>query len=151
MRPCDVCGYVSEASICPVCGSDMGPQINPRDIERKIRDVTREIAELAADPDVREMPADVREALFQAAAGVDPDDVLRDEYRRQIDAWREKGFDVSGAERLLNVDLDAFRRRSARLIRAQTHKRDDSNRCPLCEFELAPRARDCENCGARFD
>jgi hypothetical protein len=151
VRPCDVCGYVSEALVCPVCGSDSGPQIDPKGLERKIQDVTREIVELAADPDFREMPAEVREELFLAAAGVDPDDVLRDEYRRQLDAWRDKGFDVSSAERLLTTDLDAFRRRSARLIRAQARKGGRGTRCPLCEFELPPRAKECENCGARFD
>ena len=125
--------------------------MDARDVEQKIQEVTREIVELAADPDVREMPAEVREELFLAAAGVDPDDVLRDEYRRQIDAWRDKGFDVSGAERLLNRDLDTFRRRSARLIRAQTRKGSEKrHRCPLCEFEIPDRAKECENCGARF-
>jgi hypothetical protein len=152
VRPCDVCGYVSEAATCPVCGSDATPAMNPRDVEHKIQEVTREIVELAADPDFREMPAEVREELFLAAAGVDPDDVLRDEYRRQIGAWRDKGFDVSGAERLLNRDLDTFRRRSARLIRAQARKGSSGgSRCPLCEFDLPIRAKECENCGARFD
>ena len=98
------------------------------------------------------MPEDVRNEILQAFGGVTRDDLLREEYSHQVDAWRTKGFDVGRVEPLLDEDLATFREQSARLIRLQVAKKADSGtyRCPLCEIRLESTAEECGNCGARF-
>ena len=107
---------------------------------------------LAEDDDFQGMPEDVRNEILQAFGGVTRDDLLREEYAHQIEAWRTKGFDVAHVEHLLEADLPNFRKRSARLIRLQVAKKADSGRyrCPLCEVRLESTAEECGNCGARF-
>lgn len=153
-RSCAACGtpWRSGADRCATCGSTRAEELDAEAIERKLQEVTGEIVDLAQDEDFREMPDDVREEILQAFAGVDEDDVLREEYGRQIEAWRAKGFDVEALERLLETDLAGFRERGVRLIRAQILKkgRGGRYRCPLCDAALDAAAEECENCGARF-
>ncbi len=150
---CAVCGsaWPAGADQCATCGS-ASAHLPVETVEQKLQEVAGELVGLAEDEDFREMPEDVRLELLDAFGGLSPEDVVRDEYRRQIDAWREKGFDVAPLEALLATDLDAFRERSVRLIRAQILKKAERGqfRCPLCDVRLPPAAEQCENCGAKF-
>lgn len=159
-------GKAASGSACPVCGSPKGSGVDRCDmcgsvptadgpveaVEQKFQQVTDELVALAQDEDVRGMPEDVRQELLDAFAGLDPEDVVRDECQRQIEAWREKGFVVAPLEDLLARDLEAFRERGVRLIRAQMLKKaeGDTFHCPLCDIALPPEAEVCENCGAKF-
>ncbi len=151
---CPVCGaaWGPRDAACDRCGSARGPAAEPGAIDRKIEEVTGELVDLARDEDFREMPEEVRDEILQAFAGLSEDDILREEYRRQIAAWWAKGFDVTALEALLASDLQGFREKSVRLIRAQIRKKSDAGtyRCPLCDAVLEPAAEECENCGARF-
>ncbi len=153
-RACPVCGtpWRLGADRCRTCGSARAEELDADAIERKLQEVTGEIVDLAQDEDFREMPQDIRDEILHAFAGVDEDDVMREEYLRQIEAWRAKGFDVEALERLLESDLQGFRERGVRLIRAQILKKAQGGRyrCPLCDAALAATAEECENCGARF-
>jgi len=151
---CPVCGspWPRDADRCRVCGSVATAHLPVAAVEQKLQQVTDELVTLARDEDVRAMPEDVRKELLDAFAGLKPEEVMRDEYRRQVEAWREKGFDVAPLEKLLDEDLEAFRERGVRLIRAQILKRVRAGdfRCPLCDVVLPPEAEACENCGAKF-
>ncbi len=151
---CPTCGapQPSDVDRCEVCGSGPTAERTMEAVEQQLQEVTDEFVALAQDEDVRGMPDDVRQELLDAFAGIDPEDVVREEYRRQLDAWREKGFVVAPLEDLLARDLEAFRQRSLRLIRAQTLKKVEGGafRCPLCDVPLPPEAEVCENCGAKF-
>ncbi len=98
------------------------------------------------------MPEDVRNEILKAFGSVTREDLLREEYSHQIEAWRTKGFDVERVQDLLEKDPSNFRERSARLIRLQVAKKADSGkyRCPLCEIRVESTAEECANCGARF-
>jgi len=152
MTRCPICGapWPPYADRCDTCGTSPGPA--PDAVGRKLLEVTEEIVDLAQDEDFRGMPDDVREEVLRAFSGFDEDALLYDECRRQIEAWREKGFDVAEVERLLEEGLPAFRERSVRLIRAQVRKKAVGGRylCPLCEIPLPATAEACDNCGARF-
>jgi hypothetical protein len=150
VRTCDICGYVSDSSLCPVCGSQAYQPLDPIRPDRTARAIPREIIDLAADPDVRAMPREVRQELFLAAASVDPDDIYRTETDVGPDVGREPDYGLNDADRLLMFDLDGFWERSARLIKARAVNRIETRRCPLCDFELAPRTLECDNCGARL-
>ena len=152
--PCPVCGTPGNggADRCPVCGSATSIGHAAASVGRELQEMTEGIAALANDQDVRGMPDDVRKELFDAFADLTAENLLRDECRRQMDAWRAKGFVVAPLEDLLATDLDAFRERGVRLIRAQIRKKVDAGayRCPLCNVVLAPEDEVCENCGAKF-
>ena len=151
---CPVCGaaWLADAEDCGSCGFAIHSYVDLESVGAKLREVTREIVGLTADPAFREMPAEVREEITHVLAAVDTHDRLREEYEHQIEAWRERGFDVTPLERLLDADLEAFRERGTRLIRAQALKKAEGGRyrCPLCETILAPSAEECGTCGARF-
>ena len=151
---CPVCGspWPVGADRCPVCGSAATTDLPVESVERKLREVADELVTLGDEEDVEDIPEDIRKELLDAFAAIDPEDVVRDEYRRQIEAWRAKGFVVAPLEDLLAKDLEAFRERGVRLIRAQLLKKLDRGtfRCPLCDVALPPEAEVCENCGARF-
>lgn len=151
---CPVCGApaVAGAGHCATCGSAASTTLPVATVEEKLQQVAEEIVTLAEDEDFREMPEDVRRELLGALGGVSSEEVMREEYRRQVDAWRQRGFDVTALEALLDSDLEAFRERSVRLIRAQILKRAEGGkfRCPLCDVVLQPEAEQCENCGAKF-
>ncbi|TLZ43269.1 MAG: hypothetical protein E6K19_07655 [Methanobacteriota archaeon] len=151
---CPMCGaaWLAGAPRCAACGSAFDPTLDPSLVEQKLQEITGEIVDLAADPDFREMPPAIRAEFWQAFGGLSPEDLLREECRHQIDAWRLKGFDVLAVERILGEDLVRFRERSTRLIRAQVMKKAESGtyRCPLCEVRLESTAEACGNCGAQF-
>lgn len=151
---CPMCGaaWLANATRCAACGSSSDLEIDPAAMEQKLQEISGEIVDLATDEDFQRMPEDVRNELVQAFGGLDEGDFIRQEYHHQIDAWRAKHFDATPLERLLDDDLDHFRERSARLIRAQVMKKAEGGkyRCPLCEVLLASTAEECENCGARF-
>jgi hypothetical protein len=151
---CPMCGaaWLAGGIRCAACGSSFDARLDPDVVEQKLQEITGEIVDLGADADFQEMPPDIRTEFLQAFGGLNPEDLLREECRHQIEAWRLKGFDVVGVERLLEEDLTRFRERSTRLIRAQVMKKAESGkyRCPLCEVRLASTAEECANCGARF-
>ncbi len=152
--PCPVCGtpWPAGADRCLVCGSTAATDVRIESVEETLGEIADGLAEQGSDAGAAEMPPEVQADLLGALAGLDPDEVIRDEYRRQIEAWRSKGFVVGPLEDLLEKDLDGFRARSVRLIRAQMLKKREGGefRCPLCEATLAPEVEACENCGARF-
>ena len=145
-----MCGYVSDSALCPVCGSQAYQPLDPIRPDRGTHAISREIIALAANPDVRAMPPEVRHDLFLAAASVDPDEI----YRTESDVGRDtdRGYDsgLADADRLLLFDMDGFWERSAQRIKARAANRVETPRCPLCDFQLAPRALECDNCGARL-
>src|SRR3989449_3737464 len=151
---CPVCGaaWLANATRCASCGSTVGLELDPVAIERRLQEVTGDLVNLAEDEDFQGMPEDVRNEILQAFGSVTRDDLLREEYVHQIEAWRTKGFDVEQLDPLLEEDLLHFRERSARLIRLQVGKKADSGkyRCPLCEVRLESTAEECGDCGARF-
>jgi hypothetical protein len=151
---CPMCGaaWLVGALRCAACGSAFDPTLDPSLVEQKLHEITGEIVDLAAEEDFQEVPQDIRTEFLEAFGGPSPEDLLREECRHQIDAWRLKGFDVVAVERLLEEDLSRFREQSTRLIRAQVMKKAESGtyRCPLCEMRLASTAEACGNCGARF-
>lgn len=151
---CPMCGetWLAGATRCAACGSAPDTELNPDVVEQKLQEVTGEIVDLASDKDFQRMPEDLRTELLQAFGGVSQDDLLREECRHQVEAWRAKGFDVTSVERILAEDPLRFRERSARLIRAQVMKSGTSGRyrCPLCEVRVEQTAEVCDHCGARF-
>lgn len=151
---CPMCGaaWPADSSRCSACGSAFDLELSTVLVDQKLQEITGEIVDLALDKDFQAMPEDVRNDLVQAFGGASPEDLLREEGRRQIEAWRTKGFDVAPIERLLEEDLEHFGERSIRLIRAQVMKNGESGkyRCPLCEVQLESSAAECGNCGARF-
>lgn len=151
---CPVCGaaWLQGADRCAACGFARTAAADAGAIGRKLQEVTGELVDLARDVDFREMPETVREEILEVFSGLNEEDLLREEYRRQIAAWWAKGFDVEPLERLLATDLHGFRERSVRLIRAQLMKKTEGGayRCPLCDTRLEPAAEECENCGAKF-
>lgn len=151
---CPMCGaaWIANATRCAACGSAADIELDPSVIEQKLEEITGEIVDLAEDEDFQGLPEDMRNDFLKAFGGMSPDDLLQEECRHQVEAWRLKGFDVESVERILSDDLVHFRERSARLIRAQVMKKAESGkyRCPLCEFRLESTAEECANCGARF-
>lgn len=151
---CPTCGaaWIVNATRCAACGSSADLDLDPEVVEYKLQEITGEIVDLATDPDFQGMPEAVRGELLAAFGGVREEDLLREECRHQIEAWRTKGFDVTQIELLLEENLQDFRARSVRLIRAQVMKKAEGGRyrCPLCEVRLQSTAAECGNCGARF-
>src|SRR5439155_230529 len=115
---CPMCGaaWLANATRCASCGSAFGLELDPVAIERWLEEITGDLVNLAEDDDFQGMPEDVRNEILQAFGGVTRDDLLREEYAHQIEAWRTKGFDVAHVEHLLEADLPNFRKQSARLI-----------------------------------
>jgi hypothetical protein len=150
---CPMCGAGSHqgADRYASCGSIIGA-LGPPSLEQKLREITGEVDDLTKDADFQGMPADIRNEFLQASTGVGQDAHLREEWQHQIDAWRPKGFDATPVEALLVEDVDEFRERSTRLIRAEILKdvTSGTHRCPLCEMRLDSAAAECGNCGARF-
>src|SRR5207247_3344150 len=133
---------LARAHRCTACVSIFNLAIDPVVMEQKLQEITGEIIDLAMDEDFRGMPESVRDELMQAFGGLRPEELLREEYEHQVEAWRGKGFDVTSVERILTEDFSHFRERTARLIRAQVMKNAESGkyRCPLCEVEIGRKA-----------
>src|SRR5439155_1723739 len=143
---CATCGKGFEGWIaaCDACGAPMklaNATLADREAVRSLASIpgmSDERAKELAAKGFRDLADVVRNEILQAFGGVTRDDLLREEYAHQIEAWRTKGFDVAHVEHLLEADLPNFRKRSARLIRLQVAKKADSGRyrCPLCEVRL---------------
>lgn len=151
---CPTCGaaWLADATRCAACGSSFDLELDPILVDEKLRGITGEVVDLATDPDFQGMPEAIRTEFLQAFGGMNERDLLREECRHQVEAWRAKGFDVTRVERFLEEDLEHFQARSARLIRVQVMKTPDGGRyrCPLCQVLLDRTAEECANCGARF-
>src|SRR5207247_3665991 len=127
---CPMCGaaWLVNATRCASCGSVFGLELDPVAIEQRLQEIPGDLVNLAEDEDFQGMPEDVRNEILQAFGGVTRDDLLREEYAHQIEAWRTKGFDVAHVEHLLEEDLPNFTERRARLIRRQGARQDASRR-----------------------
>lgn len=148
---CPVCGGPTNPgdARCGTCGSALSTRIPPSPSPLEMGDPAADLAAPEEDAEAGAMPDAIRRELLGALDALGYKDVLRDQYRRQVDAWRSKGFEVGEIESLLDNDLDGFRERSVPLIRAQVLARAGGGRCPLCDSGLPVAARMCENCGAR--
>ena len=140
---------------CKVCGAPAGAaflelQINGQKI--KLGDYMDELYEFVKTTVGGSAAKEMGSEIATAIAELDEKDLKKDEYRSQIEAWREKGFDVTELDMLLEEDMDGFKEKSLEIIKAQV-KRKESNvlRCPLCEFLLKESWMECPNCGAKFD
>jgi len=138
---------------CPACGMALGSDAEEAFIERRLATVEAATGRLSDDPDFRSMPDDVRAQILRAMGTMlEQETVTDEEFDRQIEAWRTKGFDVEPVLVLLGQHPNDLRDRAIRLIRAQIRKKRDGGvfKCPLCDEVLAPTVEECENCGARF-
>jgi len=138
----------------PACGAGLGPDAEEGFIEKRLAEVQGSLAPLAEDPDFKSMPATVRKEILDEIgtmlqAPTLPTDA---EFGAQIEAWRERGFDVDPVLVLLAQHPNNFRERAVRLIRSQIRKKMEGGtfKCPLCEVYLEPAAEECGNCGAKF-
>ena len=151
---CPTCGAtgIATASRCATCGSTLASDADRESVEQRLGEIDGEVFDLGLDDDFLGMPETVRDEYVQVFAGADAEDLLREECEHQIDAWRQKGFDVAPVEQLLEEDLGRFRESGTRLIRSQVMKKESSGtyRCPLCEVAVGSTAEECGNCGARF-
>lgn len=141
---------------CSICGAAAGAaflelQVNGQTL--KLGEYMDELYEFVKDT-VRGSAAvtEMRSKVTSVIAEIDETEIRREEYGNQIEAWREKGFDVSRLEDLLNHDIEQFKTRSLEIIKAQVKKREeDVLRCPLCDFLLKESWKECPNCGAKFN
>ncbi|TLZ64517.1 MAG: hypothetical protein E6K13_02250 [Methanobacteriota archaeon] len=143
----------SEAA-CPSCGAPLGADAEIAFIEEKLSEVQSSHAPLAEDPDFKSMPMVVRQEILQEIGTMllAPSLPTDTEFAAQIEAWRERGFDVEPVLLLLSQHPNNFRERAVQLIRSQIRKTMDGGlfKCPLCEMYLEPTAAECSNCGAKF-
>src|SRR5207247_1960350 len=168
---CPKCGkiFTGKVALCDACGSDLGDELDAPEeqavrglgpeaeqsfIEKRLAEVQGSLAPLAEDPDFKSMPATVRKEILDEIgtmlqAPTLPTDA---EFGAQIEAWRERGFDVDPVLVLLAQHPNNFRERAVRLIRSQIRKKMEGGtfKCPLCEVYLEPAAGACGNCGAKF-
>src|SRR2546422_192859 len=100
---CPMCGaaWLANATRCASCGSTFDLGLEPAAIEQRLQEITGDLVNLAEDEDFQGMPEDVRNEILQAFGGVTPDDLVREEYVRQIEAWRTEGFGVAHLQQLL--------------------------------------------------
>jgi RNA polymerase subunit RPABC4/transcription elongation factor Spt4 len=155
--PCGRCGgpVPLGSAECEVCGASLEVPATRKieEIGDRVGKAIREIySDLTDDASFRRMPHELQEEMMDALAEVDEEELLRQEYREQIDAWREKGFDVSALEKLLEWDLRLFKEESVKIIKTQIQRRKEKGKekCPLCLEVLPEGAVTCPNCGARL-
>ena len=141
-------------TVCPACGAALGLEAEEAFIRKRLADVPESLAPLAEDPDFRAMPPTVRREILEEVETLllAPSLPTDAEFGAQIDAWKERGFDVDPVLVLLAQHPNNFRERAVRLIRAQIRKTMEGGlfKCPLCEVYLEPAAEECGNCGAKF-
>ncbi|MCJ2555804.1 MAG: hypothetical protein LN415_01675 [Candidatus Thermoplasmatota archaeon] len=141
---------------CKICGAAAGAafldlQVNGQTL--KLGEYMDELYEFVKDT-VHGSAAskEMRSEITTAIAELDETEIEREEYRNQIEAWREKGFEVSKLESLLSADVEEFKKHSLDIIKSQVKKRESHVlRCPLCDFLLKESWFECPNCGARFN
>jgi RNA polymerase subunit RPABC4/transcription elongation factor Spt4 len=153
--PCGRCkGPVPiHSDTCPICGAKMEvtPEMKLQEIGDKVGEAVASIyGQLADDASFRSMPAELQEELVSALSDVDEEELLRQEYREQIEAWEEKGFDVDALRKLLDWDIRLFKEESVKLIQVQIQRRKDEGQqtCPLCHSLVPAEAEKCPNCDA---
>jgi len=153
--PCPTCGVPRDPknARCRACGSPWERGSRPEDVQQRIEEVAGEVYDLAADPDFRGLPPEVREEILEAFEGAGLATSVESEYEDQFREWRSRGIDTGELERILREEgSEAFRARFVRLVRAQVLKvrRDGRFLCPLCEDAIDAAAEECGNCGAKF-
>ncbi len=173
---CPIClsDYDPLTGTCQKCKYSPLPEWSEEVIKKRLTEVTGEVENLAHDPDFKDMPESVKKQILAEIDGVleplpdedklideldkiystlNEDDERRREYQVQIEAWRKKGFDVSELETLLANDLDNFASKCVNTIRKQVKDRQEDTVfvCPMCEAQVDPGAKECQNCGALFD
>jgi hypothetical protein len=62
---------------------------------------------------------DVKEFKEQAKASLKKGKVVKKQFEIQLEAWKEKGFDVGELEPLLETDVLAFKEKSKEILKAQ--------------------------------
>ena len=141
-------------TMCPACGAPLGADAEEAFIKKRLAGVQGSLAPLAEDPDFRSMPATVRQEILEEISTMlqAPSPPTDAEFAAQIEAWRERGFDVDPVLVLLAQHPNNFRERAVRLIRSQIRKKMEGGlfKCPLCDVYLEPAAEECGNCGAKF-
>ncbi len=152
---CPTCGAPRKPSDarCPACDSPWDREPNPEEMRKAIAEVAGEIHDLAADPDFRGLPEEMREEILEAVEGAGFPLETENEFAQQFQEWKARGFDTAELERILREEgSDVFKATFVRVIRSQLLKRRDQGRfqCPLCESDVPPTAEECENCGAKF-
>ena len=152
---CPACGAVHEANEnrCPLCGSPRDIEPSADEVKRTLEDVAGEVYDLAADPDFRGLPPEMKEDLLATLEEVGLTASVESEYVDQFREWRGRGIDTSEVERILREEgSEAFRAKFVALVRAQVLKNREGERflCPLCDVALKPAVDVCENCGAKF-
>ncbi|MFQ6127833.1 MAG: hypothetical protein ACE5QW_02875 [Thermoplasmata archaeon] len=150
-------GHLDENELkCQICGAPAGAAFLDLQIDGqtvKLGDYMDELYQCVKGT-LRGSTAskEIDSQIANAIAKMDEREIFRQEYRNQIEAWREKGFDVSELEEILDKDFEKFKERSLEIIKAQVKKKEsDVLRCPLCNFLLKKSWKECPNCGAKFD
>src|SRR5437867_4197988 len=153
---CSKCGkiFTGRIAVCAACGAPLGADAEEAFIKMRLAGVQGSLAPLAEDPDFRSMPATVRQEILEEISTMlqAPSPPTDAEFAAQIEAWRERGFDVDPVLVLLAQHPNNFRERAVRLIRSQIRKKMEGGlfKCPLCDVYLEPAAEECGNCGAKF-
>jgi len=153
--PCPTCGVPRDpkAGRCLACGSPWERGASPEDVQHRIEEVAGEVYDLAADPDFRGLPSEVKEEILEAFEGAGLTTSLESEYEDQFREWRSRGIDTRELERILREEgSEAFRAKFVRVVRAQVLKVRRGGRflCPLCEAPIEATVEECGNCGAKF-
>jgi len=172
---CPVCqsSFDVETGFCPKCKYSPLPEGSEDWIKERIDKVTGELENLSRNPEFLGMPDESRkqvidelnedlesgeneekiiaemESVFEE---VDAEDEQKQQYRLQIQGWREKGFDVSELEKLLDTDMEKFRKECVKLMRSQIRRQRDEleYECAMCQTRVQADAKDCPKCGATF-
>ncbi len=155
--PCPRCGgpVSMDSEVCDVCGETLvaPPALKIKQIGDRVGEAIQEVyGRLSDDAGFRRMPPELQDEMMDALSSVDEDELLRQEYREQIAAWEEKGFDVTALQKLLDWDIRLFKEESIKIIKAQIERQRDEAvaKCPLCQEELPAGARVCPTCGAKL-
>jgi predicted amidophosphoribosyltransferase len=173
---CPICSgpYNPETGFCEKCKYSPLPEWSEHWMKERLDKLTDEVENLCSHPDFQAMPEDMKKQVLSEVNGmlepvfneerlvaelesvfgsIDEEEENVKQYRMQIDAWRKKGFDVSALEGLLDKSVDDFRANCVKILRLQMHKKHKEFKflCPLCEAGLAAEAKECPNCGAKFE
>jgi len=173
---CPICSnpYDPETGFCPKCKYSPLPEQSEEWIKERLEKVAGEVEDLCSDPDFLAMPEPVRKRVLAEINGMlqpianeeqlvaeletvfgcpEDRDEKKEPYRHQIELWKTKGFDVAALERLLDEDVEKFRKNCVKIIRRQIRKKQKEFEyvCPLCDAGVKADSKACPNCGALFD
>jgi len=174
-KNCPICSgpYDPETGLCENCKYSPLPEWSEHWIRERLDKVTEEVENLCAHPDFEAMPEEMKKQVLAEVNGMlepiyneerlvaelegvfgslDKEEEQAKQYRMQIEAWKNKGFDVSDLEKLLDKNPDEFRVNCVKILRLQLSKqlKDSKIVCPLCSAGLESEAKECPNCGALF-